>query len=122
MDTAKQGSVSTKTFVLSLVVVGVAILISGALFHMAIVRPLQIQVQQLTDTVNHNAEVANRAVQELTDTVNRNAEALNSLTTTVNHNAEAANRATRQLGDVLDSLTDTVNHNAEIANRNNLLR
>ena len=118
MDTAKQGSVSTKTFVLSFIVVGVAVLISGVLFYMAVVKPLRIQVQELTDTVNHNAEAANLATRQLGDaldslthTVNRNAEALNSLTHTVNRNAEA-----------LDSLTDTVNRNAEIANLNNRLR
>lgn len=129
MDTAKQGSVATKIFVLSIIVVGVAVLISGGLFYTALVKPLRIQVQELTDTVNHNAE----ALDSLTRTVNHNAEtanrattqlgeALDSLTRTVNHNAETANRATTELGDALDSLTRTVNHNAEIENYNNSLR
>lgn len=129
MDTAKQALVSMRTFVLSFVVVGVAGLLGAVLFYMTVVKPLQIQVQELTDTVNHNAETANRATTELR-------KALGSLTDTVNHNAEAANRATTELGDALDSLTRTVNRNAdaldsltrtvnrnaEIENYNNSLR
>jgi len=41
-------------------------------------------LDSLTDTVNHNAEAANRATRKLGD-------ALDSLTDTVNHNAEIAN-------------------------------
>ena len=111
----RQHFVSTKTFALSFFAAGAAVLIAGVVFYLALVNPLQVQVEKLTNTVNHNADAANRETTRL-------GAALDSLTDTVNHNAEAANRATRKLGDALDSLTDTVNHNAEIANYNNRLR
>jgi methyl-accepting chemotaxis protein len=125
----RQHLVSTKMFALSFFAAGVAVLIAGIVFYVAVVNPLQVQVEKLTDTVNHNAEVANRETTRL-------GVALDSLTDTVNHNAEAANRATAELGDALDSLTRTVNRNAdaldsltrtvnrnaEIENYNNSLR
>jgi hypothetical protein len=100
----RQHLVSTKTFALSFFAAGAAVLIAGVVFYLAVVNPLQVQVEKLTDTVNHNADAANRETTRL-------GAALDSLTDTVNHNARA-----------LDSLTDTVNRNAETANYNNRLR
>ncbi len=90
-------SVSGTTFAVTLLFVALAVV---GLIYLSMVRPLQRKLSDLTNTVNHNAETANRT-----------ADGLTSLTNTVNHNAETANRTTAALAHDLAE-TDRIAQNA----------
>ncbi len=55
-------TVSVRTFAGTIIVVAISLMV---VMYFTMVRPLQVQLDELTATVNHNAEVANRTTDTL---------------------------------------------------------